>query len=229
MPAARRANHLPFLRKTFSQIPDWVPSLPCAVGRSGGNDSGISIAAAKLGEVWDLLRGALFLPLFEGLREERPVFCLSAEPQDFDREGGAPVPLASCIVSDAWQPSDQAGCVRARLGGRAHPPTPAAPPPPGGLQVCVCILQPNATRIACFTSSPALARAVPVCSPRRCELLQPSPSSNAPHPPRVQAPSGGGRGSPGWLRPPPAGTTILPHWTLSWCSTTWRTSTWSTN
>jgi carotenoid epsilon hydroxylase len=75
--------------------PDWLPSLPCAVGRSGGDDSGISIASAKLGEVRDLLGGALFLPLFEGLREEGPVFCLSAEPQDFDRDGGAPVPLAS--------------------------------------------------------------------------------------------------------------------------------------
>jgi hypothetical protein len=32
------------------------------------------------------------------------VFCLSAEPQDFDRDGGASVPLASCIVSDACQP-----------------------------------------------------------------------------------------------------------------------------
>jgi hypothetical protein len=54
--------------------------------------------------VRDLLGGALFLPLFEGLREEGPVFCLSAEPQDFDRDGGAPVPLASWIVSDACQP-----------------------------------------------------------------------------------------------------------------------------
>ena len=82
-------------------------------------------------EVRDLLRGALFLPLFEGLREERPVFCLIAEPQDFDREGGAPVPLASCIVSDAWQPSDHAGFVRARLSWRAQLPTPDALPSPG--------------------------------------------------------------------------------------------------
>ncbi|XP_020400973.1 probable inactive purple acid phosphatase 27 [Zea mays] len=84
--------------------PGWLPSLPCAVGRSGGDDSGISIASAKLGEVRDLLGGALFLLLFEGLREEGPVFCLSAEPQDFDRERSAPVPLASCIISDACQP-----------------------------------------------------------------------------------------------------------------------------
>lgn len=65
-------------------------TLPCTVDWSGGDDSGISIAPTKLGEVRDLLSGALFLPLFEGLRKEGPVYRLSMEPQDCDREGDAP-------------------------------------------------------------------------------------------------------------------------------------------
>jgi hypothetical protein len=155
------------------------------------------------------------------------VFCLSTEPRDFDTEGGAPVPLASCIVSDAWQPSDQAGMRERDLGGepihprRPHHPHPAAfksasafcsPTPPAPLAL-------PAVQHWCGPS-PSVPLADASCSSRHRQVTPPTP-------PRVQAPSGGGRGPPGWLRPPPAGTAILPHWTLSWCSTTWRTSTWT--
>ncbi|PWZ33772.1 NPL4-like protein [Zea mays] len=61
-PAVKRASRQPppLSSQDFSQIPDWVPSLPCAVGRSGGNDSGISIASAKLGEENALCAAASF-------------------------------------------------------------------------------------------------------------------------------------------------------------------------
>ena len=94
---------------------------------------------------------------------------------------------------------------RARLGGRAHPPTPAAPPPP----------HPNATPLAPHAFAAAsyqahdrqqgAGRPLPfrladaACSSRHRQVTAPHPT------PRVQAPSGGGRGSPGWLRP---------HWRL---------------
>ncbi|PWZ55573.1 Carotene epsilon-monooxygenase, chloroplastic [Zea mays] len=63
--------------------PDWLTSLSRAVGRSGGDDSGIPVASAKLDDVRDLLGGALFLPLFKWFREEGPVYRLAAGPQDF--------------------------------------------------------------------------------------------------------------------------------------------------
>ncbi|CAD6204396.1 unnamed protein product [Miscanthus lutarioriparius] len=56
---------------------------PAEKRRSGGDDSGIPVASAKLDDVRDLLGGALFLPLFKWFREEGPVYRLAAGPQDF--------------------------------------------------------------------------------------------------------------------------------------------------
>ncbi|WVZ57532.1 hypothetical protein U9M48_007907 [Paspalum notatum var. saurae] len=63
--------------------PDWLTSLSRAVGRGGGDGSGIPVASAKLDDVRDLLGGALFLPLFKWFREEGPVYRLAAGPRDF--------------------------------------------------------------------------------------------------------------------------------------------------
>jgi len=87
---------------------------------------------------------------------------------------------------------------RARLEGRAHPPTPAAPPHPNPTPP-VPLAWPR--RVTRHTTGSRRGPS-PSVPPRRCELLQPSPSSNGPPPhPRVQALSGGGRGSP--PAPPP--------------------------
>jgi hypothetical protein len=86
-------------------------TLPCTVDWSGGDDSGISIAPTKLGEVRDLLSGALFLPLFEGVAEGR----VRVPPQHGAtglRQGGrCPVAASeSDFTSIPWWPRD----IRAR-------------------------------------------------------------------------------------------------------------------
>uniref|UniRef100_A0A7N0R9F4 Carotene epsilon-monooxygenase n=1 Tax=Kalanchoe fedtschenkoi TaxID=63787 RepID=A0A7N0R9F4_KALFE len=62
--------------------PDWLTSLTQLL-KSGGDDSGIPIANAKLEDVSELLGGALFLPLFKWMNEYGPIYRLAAGPRNF--------------------------------------------------------------------------------------------------------------------------------------------------